>query len=394
MTEYSARAVGASTRIKEAVAVGAVAISTLAAAAPASAFSDAQRAQMEQEVQAVMQQAGYPGLLVGVWTEGEGKFISTPGLANTATRRQMKPDDVARIGSITKTMTATVILQLVEEGQIGLDDPVKTYLQRVPRGSEITIRMLLNHTSGIFDLPPGVQNASVESPHQNWRPEQLIFRGLRHQRVSPPGEQWHYSNIGYIMLGKIAEDVTGEPMRRLYAERIFEPLGLRHTEFVPSARMPVDAVHGYFTKPPTGNLVDTIGWNFSWAFTAGSMVSNLPDLHRYGPALAIGKGLLSKRMQRQRLKLFPVPAEGIGYGLGIFEIQLGTTTPINYLGHNGIVYGYDAILLYSPEAHTTIAIIGNTAIEEDNFPNDELRPTLITLADLLAATAAGQPLPE
>jgi D-alanyl-D-alanine carboxypeptidase len=196
------------------------------------------------------------------------------------------------------------------------------------------------------------------------------------------------------MLGKIAEDVTGEPMRWLYEERIFEPLGLRHTRFVPSGEMPAGAVHGYFTRPPSGNLVDTVGWNFSWAFSAGAMASNLEDLHRYGPALATGKGLVSKRMQRQRLKLFPVPSEGIGYGLGIFSIELGTTTPITYLGHNGIVYGYDAILLYSPEQKTTIAIIGNTAIEEDNFPNDQLRPTLISLADLLAATAAGQPLPE
>jgi D-alanyl-D-alanine carboxypeptidase len=196
------------------------------------------------------------------------------------------------------------------------------------------------------------------------------------------------------MLGKIAEQVTGEPLRRLYRQRVFEPLGLRHTAFVSSSQLPAGAVHGYTLEQPGGAFIDTFGWNYSWAFSAGAMVSSLADLHRYGPALATGRGLLSARMQRKRLTFVPVPSEGIGYGLGIFEIELGTTGATTYYGHNGIVFGYDSILLYSPATRTTIAMIGNTAVEEDALPSDPTRPDLFDLADVLAAIAQGEPVPQ
>jgi D-alanyl-D-alanine carboxypeptidase len=349
---------------------------------------------MASAVQAEMQQAGYPGMLVGVWTQGQGRFVATPGVADTATGRPLEPRDAARVGSVTKTFTATVVLQLVEEGKIGLNDPVKRYLDRVPRGSKVTIRMLLNHTSGIPSFPPGVVNASIEQPHRHWRPNQLIFRGLRQKRLAPPGRQWHYSNVNYVILGTIAEQVTGEPMHRLYRERIFEPLGLEHTRFVPNASMPAGAAHGYFLKKPTGSFIDTFGWDASWAFTAGAMVSTLGDLHRYAPALATGTGLLNARTQRKRLTFVDVPSEGIGYGLGIFTISLGTTTLQNYLGHNGIVPGYDSIVLHSPAARTTIAIVGTTAVEEDAFPGDQIHPGLIDLTNSLAAIAQGEPVQQ
>ena len=381
-------------RLRSPIVAALALAATVLVAAPASAFTPAQKAAMAGEVQAAMQQIGYPGMLVGVWTQGQGRFIATPGAADAATGRQMRFGDQARIGSVTKTFTATVVLQLVEEKKLRLNDPVKKYLDRVPRGSEITIRMLLNHTSGIPSLPPGVADSAIFHPHRNWRPGQLIFRGLRQKRLAPPGKLWFYSNINYDMLGKIAEQVSGEPLRRLYRERIFEPLALRQTAFVSSSQLPAAAVHGYFLERPTGSFLDTFGWNYSWAFSAGAIVSSLADLHRYGPALATGEGLLSSRMQRKRLTFVPVPSEGIGYGLGIFEIQLGTTGATTYYGHNGIVFGYDAMLLHSPAARTTIAIVGNTAVEEDALPSDPTRPTLFDLADVLAAIAEGEPVPQ
>jgi D-alanyl-D-alanine carboxypeptidase len=331
-------------------------------------------------------------LLVGVWQQGNGKFIDTPGLADIATGREMEEKDQARIGSVTKTFTATVILQLAEEGKLGLDDPVKKYISPFPRGSKVTIRMLLNHTSGIPTTPNGVANSAFAKPHHNWRLNQINYRCLRQKRLSAPGTEWHYSDCNYLLLGAIAEEVTGEPLRTLYRTRIFEPLGLSHTSFRDTrAGMPVGAVHGYQLSDPSTGFIDTFGWNFSWTSSAGGMVTTLGDLRRYLPALVTGRGLLSPSMQRQRLRLVPTGTPGFSYGLGIFEIDLGTTTNTPYLGHNGIVPGYDSFAVYSPVTKTTIVIIGNTAVEEDNFPNDQLRPTLFDLVDVLAAIAQGEP---
>jgi D-alanyl-D-alanine carboxypeptidase len=367
----------------------------LAFATPASAFTADQRAAMAGEDQAAMQQAGYPGLLVGVWSEGQGKFIDTPGLADISTGRQMEFKDQARIGSVTKTFTATVILQLAEGGRLGLDDPVKRYIAPFPRGQRITIRMLLDHTSGIPTTPRGVAGAGLFQPHHNWRLHQINYRCLRQKRLSPPGAQWHYSDCNYTLLGAIAEEVTGRSLNALYRTRILEPLHLTGTAFRGGpAGMPDGAVHGYWLDDPAAGFIDTFGWNFSWSASAGAMVSTLRDLHRYIPALVTGRGLLSKSMQRRRLQLVDTGTPGFGYGLGIFSIELGTTSETPYLGHNGIVPGFDSYAVYSPEAKTTIVIIGNTAVETDNFPNDQLRPTLTDLVDVLAAIAQGEPVPQ
>jgi D-alanyl-D-alanine carboxypeptidase len=372
---------------------GVAVLVALAWAATASAFTTEQKQAMAGEDQAAMQQAGYPGLLVGVWREGHGKFIDTPGLADIATGREMEAKDQGRIGSITKTFTATVILQLAQEGKLGLDDPVKTFIRPFPRGSRITIRMLLNHTSGIPTTPNGVAKSAFDQPHHNWRINQINYRCLRQKRLSPPGAEWHYSDCGYTLLGQIAEQVTGKSLQTLYRTRILEPLHLSHTAFrADRAGMPVGASHGYWLGP-SGDFSDTFGWNFSWSSSAGGMVSTLSDLRRYIPALVTGNGLLSKRMQRQRLQFVQTGA-GIEYGLGIFEIPLGTTSETPYLGHDGIVPGFDSWAVYSPVSKTTIVIIGNTAVEEDDFPNDQLRPNLLDLVDVLAAIAQGEPVPQ
>jgi D-alanyl-D-alanine carboxypeptidase len=369
-------------------------LAALVLAAPAGAFTDSQKQQMATVDQRAMASIGYPGMLVGVWQAGNGRFIDTPGLADIATGREMREKDQARIGSITKTFTATVILQLAEEGRIGLDDSVKRYISPVPRGSQITIRMLLNHTSGIPTTPTGVAKSAFSHPRRNWRLNQIDFRCLRQKRLFAPGTQWSYSDCGYLMLGKIAEEVTGESLGALYRSRIFEPLHLDHTSFrAGPAGMPVGAAHGYYLPDVTTGFIGTFGWNFSWTSSAGGMVSTLGDLRRYLPALVTGKGLLSKSMQRQRLQFVETPS-GLEYGLGIFASDYGITSTEVCLGHNGIVPGFDSFAVYCPETKTTIVAIGNTAVEEDNFPNDQLRPDLFQVVDLLAGIAQGQQLPQ
>jgi D-alanyl-D-alanine carboxypeptidase len=189
-------------------------------------------------------------------------------------------------------------------------------------------------------------------------------QSLRTQpRVCQVRKCWHYSNVNYLLLGIIAENASGESLRRLYESGILRPLGLSHTAFAPSRPVPAPAAHGY-VKFPDGSIADTNNWNFSWAWSAGGFSSTLSDLRRWAPALATGRGILTHAMQRRRLNFRNITPNtgfaGAEYGLGIFQLS----SPLGkFLGHNGAVPGYDSLVLYSPKSRITIAAIGNTSVE-------------------------------
>jgi D-alanyl-D-alanine carboxypeptidase len=350
---------------RSALVIGlAIALGSVIGAPQASAFTSGQEAAMHCYADAVRTTSGFPGLTVGVWREGSGHFVYSTGASvlgpNGGTRRPMRPSQRTRIGSITKTFTATVVLQLVEAGRVRLGDPVNDYIRGLPHGRKISIRELLNHTSGLRDFPRGPSRSTLTQPERKWSVTRLIRRGFDMQLLFAPGSSWSYSNIGYLTLGRVAEKVTGRPLAKLYERRITGPLRLSATGAAANARMPTGAVHGYFRKRLAEAPLDTIDWNYSWAFGAGSMYSTLADLRRYAPHLATGRGLLSKRTQRKRLQFVPVPDSGGNayYGLGIFkEILYGEP----FLGHNGEVYGYNSWVGYSKPTKTTIVVVGNTA---------------------------------
>ena len=314
----------------------------LLAAAGSSAFTVAARPESGQRVsgQAVsgtppagLQQAadqlvadGVPGVII---MSRRGRQVShvVAGLADKATGQLMQPQDRVHIASVTKTFVATVVLQLAAEGRLSLNDSVQRWLPGVLTGpgyhpAQITVRQLLQHTSGIPDylndtaLFGNLEN--LQPYEQTWQPRQLVDIALG---LGPPAHGWMYSNTNYILLGMIIQTVTGQSPITEISRRIQAPLGLRATSFpLTSTQIPAPYAHGYYGPTDVTNLI-----NPSLAWTSGAMISDVDDVARFYRALLTGR-LLPPAQLREMLAAIPVDDTGElfdeYYGLGIYRVQL------------------------------------------------------------------------
>jgi D-alanyl-D-alanine carboxypeptidase len=243
------------------IVLASLAVAVLAAPATATAaFTPAERAAMRQAMEDEMQEAGYPGIVAGFWAPGRGSFVAATGLAVRRPERAMRMGDTFRIGSVTKTFTATVVLQLVERGRIRLDDRLARYVKGVPAGRRITIRQLLNHTSGIPDTSNSVQDVLYRDPTHRFHPMRVIRNAVRQKRYCAPGDCWHYSNTNYQLLGVIARQITGRSMHELYERGVIRRLQLERTSFDPGPTVPRPRAHGYTRETAGGPFVDTTAW--------------------------------------------------------------------------------------------------------------------------------------
>ena len=256
------------------VAVSAASVAVLSvlvtAAAPAGAGVRA-RAPAPSAFQAAIQQIvndGVPGA-IGLARHGSRVTVATSGLADIATQTPMASGDRVRVGSVTKTFVATVVLQLVAEHRLALNDTVGRWLPGlVPGGGNITIEELLQHTSGIYSYTndPGFLRALFSDPTRVWRPAELVRIAVAHPPVFPPGTSFAYSNTDYVLLGLIIQAATGHPAGQELQARIFRPLGLRDT-YIPYAdphlRQP--HAHGYaLGQPGATGPADTTVMSPSW----------------------------------------------------------------------------------------------------------------------------------
>jgi D-alanyl-D-alanine carboxypeptidase len=304
--------------------------------------------------------AGTPGMVVGVWVDGKGGWIRSNGKANTQTGDLMNPGDGFRIASITKTFTGTLVLQLIDEGRLTLDDTIDKYVSGIPDGDKITMRMLLNHTSGLFDCDnaPGLDETILADPLKQWTPQEMVDLGIKYPPYFPPGQGYHYSNTDSILLGMVIEKVTGKKVEALFKTRMFDKLGLNNTYFPTGPNMPSPHAHGYFEVD--GKMKDVTVMNMSWDWTAGAVISNLNDLKTWVKELGEPK-LISERMQKERLKIVGVKqgSGGVttGYGLHISKVN-------EYLGHTGADYGWTSLAYRWPEKGVTVVILMNTLDEK------------------------------
>ena len=343
-----------------------MALALLGAVESASAFTPDQRAEMQRIVEQYREAADYPGLVVGVWREGHGGFTTGVGEGNLGTGEPIRTRDRFHIGSETKTMTATLVLQFVQRGKLELRQPVSDFVHRIPLGRLITVRMLLNHTSGIPTGPgPGIQRKIEHHIRAGFSPSEMIRPRVRARRCGLPGDVWCYSNTGYWLLGQIVKKLTDKPLRRLYQDRLFDRLGMRHSAFRPRRPVPKPAAHGY-VGGHHGRPLDVTRMNWSWAWTAGAVTSTLGDLRRWAPAVATGRGVLNRRTQDERLRFVDPGLQGlfskVRYGLGVFKWPLPSGT---FYGHNGEGPGYDSETFYAPGPRITIVALGNTSLGED-----------------------------
>jgi D-alanyl-D-alanine carboxypeptidase len=334
----------------------------VSAASAGSTCQAAFAARLKPLLQAKMQQVRIPGALIYVDDPAQGCWSTALGTGNLATRQPMQVNNYMRIGSITKTFTATIILQLVDQHKLGLDDPVSTYQPEVPNGKNITIRELLNMTSGLFSYTddPGFQQALLADPYKVWQPEELLTIAFKHQPNFAPGTSWFYDNTNYILLGVIIEQLTHLRAEQAFQRYIFGTLGMRQSSLppLPSTAIPHPHAQGYmygtdFTgQGPTLNVTD---WNPSEAWTAGAVISTLHDLKLWAKALATGQ-LLSAATQKQRLTFAICAPRWLGnpqcYGLGVISFN-------GFLGHDGQIPGYTSWIGYLPQNGATAIVLTN-----------------------------------
>jgi D-alanyl-D-alanine carboxypeptidase len=303
----------------------------------------------------------FPGMEVGVWLPGRRSYVRAFGVANLETGEPMDTKDRVRIASITKTFTATVVLQLVDDKNLGLDDHLSEFVEGIPNGEQITIRQLLNMTAGVYDYfeDPEFIAWMYGDPRTPFSTDAMLEIARRHGPEFPPGQAWGYSNTNYTLLGLIIEKVTGRPVEAVVKDRILDRLDLDETSYPKTPAMPKPYAHGYLSI--NGQPRDVTEFDASVVRASGGLVSTLDNLRVWANALARGS-LVSHRMQQERLKTVDTAVADIPgrYGLGIGERD-------GYLGHGGRLPGYSS-LMFARSDGTTIVVLAN------NFDPDVPRP--------------------
>ncbi|KAB2373215.1 serine hydrolase domain-containing protein [Actinomadura montaniterrae] len=291
---------------------------------------------------------GAPGALLEVRDGDGGTTVLTSGVGDVRNRTPVPRDSRFRIGSVTKTFVATVVLQLVGEHRVVLDAPVERYLPGVIRGHgndgrRITVRQLLQHTSGLPDYLDYITPQDVlKDPLAHHDLRAMVDVALAHHRVFKPGRDWKYSNTNYLVAGLLIENVTGRPYGEEITRRIIEPLGL-HATSVPGDSPAIPGPHprGYVRPGEGAPLMDVTELNPTVAGPGGGMVSSASDLGRFMGALLDGR-LLAPAQLREMMRTRPTGnTDGRAYGLGLESRPL----PCGglYWGHTGDMLGFETV---------------------------------------------------
>ncbi|MFF5706220.1 serine hydrolase domain-containing protein [Streptomyces sp. NPDC012794] len=319
------------------------------------------RPELQKAIEEIAASGSWAGVQVRV-NDPRGEWTGAAGIRELGKTDAPRADGHFRIGSNTKTFTAVLVLQLVADGRITLDAPAGDHLPGYGLDRRITVRMLLQHTSGLFNFTgeyyedgttaPGIAwqgQEWVDSLHRTYEPGELVRLALSKPARFEPGTDWSYSNTNYVVLRLLVEEVTGRPFAEEIRARILTPLGLTGT-VVPDAspELPEPHAHGYYTYQDDGawKTVDVSYANPSWISAAGDMISTTRDLHTFFSALMSGKLLPAPLLAEMRT---PHPAFGYGLGLIVQETEHGTLYT-----HNGGFWGWGALMFSSPDGRTTL----------------------------------------
>ncbi|MCC8393612.1 beta-lactamase family protein [Paraburkholderia sp. MMS20-SJTR3] len=327
-----------------------------------------------------------------------GDWLESFGTAQRGTNTPIPVNAHFRVGSVTKTWTGTVILQLVQEGKLALTDPVGKYVANVPNGDQITIEQLLEMRSGLYNYSTNLPfNQTLDAqPNKVWTTKELLDIGFSQPVYFAPGAGFRYSNTNTVLLGLIIEQLTGMSAADAIKARLFAPLGLTGTFLPPQndTSLPAPAPHGYQwgTNVETidsdelsparqaaannGTLqpADVTSANTSWAWTAGSGISTAKELAAYVQRM-VGGGYLNADLQAQRLascrSVDPSNPNAASYCLGL--ARFGT-----FYGHTGEIPGFNTFMGYDPATRTTIVTWAATAAAPDGrSPANEIARILM-----------------
>jgi D-alanyl-D-alanine carboxypeptidase len=303
--------------------------------------------------------AGTPGALVLV-DAGSSRREAASGLAVLQGRVPLDVRDRFRVGSITKTFVAVVVLQLVDEHRLRLDDTVERWLPGlIPGGGQITVRELLGHTSGLADYAEDAAfvRETLAQPRRQWTPNELVRVALAEGPVARPGERFAYASTNYVILGMLVERATGTSLERQLRDRVFAPLELEDTSFAPGPRNQGAYAHGYAPSEHDGivgslaTARDRSTVSTSWAWAAGSIVSTASDLSHF-----LGALLQSRLLPPALLELMrPEPGARYGLGLAAFRTPCGRA-----LGHTGALLGTVSAAWSSPDGRRRVVAMSNS----------------------------------
>ncbi|GAA2606698.1 MULTISPECIES: serine hydrolase domain-containing protein [Streptomyces] len=343
-SRFRRRSVTAVTAV--AVLGGAVALWLPSASAgqPAAARPNAE---VRRSLDGLVRDNGFPAALASVRDEKGHTRNYTAGVGDREKKRSRVPvDGQIRIASTTKLYTATVVLQLVGEGRIGLDTTVETYLPGLVRGDgidgrNITVRQLLQHTSGLPNYTRTMPEFS-KVQHTFVDDYDLLDLAFKEKASFPPGKGWEYSNTNYTLAGLIVQKVTGRPIGEEITTRIIERLGLRHTYWPGEGEQTIRErhPHGYTYERPGAPLTDATELDPSWAGAAGQLVARPSDVNRVLTALMDGKLLKPAQLEEMRTTVETKGLiDGWRYGLGLMEMPLSCGGVA--WGHGGDFDGYE-----------------------------------------------------
>ncbi|OON74414.1 serine hydrolase domain-containing protein [Streptomyces tsukubensis] len=384
----------------------------------ASAEVSAERQSAGERLAALAQRAadtGSLGVVVRI-DKGTGKPLEIARqTAWTRKDHHLAAGDQFRVASNTKTMTATLILKEVARHKVSLDDSAEKWLPGVvPGGKDITVRMLLNHTSGLGDylLTPEFLPSLTGQDKRTWTPEQLLAVTPPQDPPTAPGEKYSYSNANYAALGLILEKATGQSLAELIEEKITKPLGMQDSFLSTDAGFTAGKPHASGYEPDSDRLrkllagvadlpkgvgfdgparsggnIDTTGINPSWAGAAGGMVSTAKDWQTFQKALIAGK-LLPKAQMKQMRDTVSAPEEGGGYGLGLMKVNSPCGT---VWGHTGGHPGYSSEIYTDKKGHRSVAVLTTTNF---NIKEPKAAAANKKLVDTAICDMLGKPLPS
>jgi len=297
------------------------------------------------------------GIQVSIRDSLDNSWNVSVGSSDLEQTSRLGNNDLLRIGSVTKIFTSTLILRLAEQNYLQLDQKLSVYFNDISNVKDVSIKNLLNHSSGIIDIfsMPGVFIASSNHPDKKWNPYLLAEVCMKKKLEFQPGLKHSYSNTNYIILGLIAEKATGKKVNQLFEEFILEPNALKNTLLVHYFEPPELLVNGYvhhfalslrewFVNEPENTSWSTL------AFTAGAMVTNSTELSAF-----IHNLFNAKIISRESLDLMTEFKED--KGLGVFKIKVNDEY---YYGHEGEITGFESIVAYHPEKNIVISICCNT----------------------------------
>lgn len=330
------------------------------------------RAELQTKLDALRESSGFPGATLGVALEDGSSFGLATGLSDIEVKRTMEPSDLLLAGSVGKTFVAAVAFQLAHEKKLDLDARISTYLgeeawfARLPNARDITVRMLLGHTSGLvrYEFDPRFQADLMREPDRVWKPEELVAYLLDTQAPFAAGKGWDYSDTNYVVLGMIVERVCGAKLYAEIARRILGPLEL--ARIVPSDRRTIPGLsQGYAGEDnPFGGkdamLADgcmIINPQFEWA--GGGFATCSEDLARWMRAFHTGRACDAGLLAEARVGVdAPLLGSGMKYGLGVIV----WSSPIGpAFGHSGYFPGYRTEAYYFEERKVALALQVNTS---------------------------------